>query len=213
MRLNKLLFCAALCVACTDPAQAPPDPDVLELPTSPVAKSARGNLRFKGPERLSTDFATALELRPESVCLELGMYPCTSVVHNVALGGVDPYGAGLYESPGVTATTTPLVVERVAWAACTQRVSTDLDNPSAAVIFRGIPLDGNKLANSDGPEVRGVIGLLTQRVFLRNPYRNELERYVRLAKDIEGAGNATPARAWMQSVCFAILSSAESVFY
>lgn len=213
MRLNKLLFCAALCVACTDTAQAPPDPDVLELPTTPVAKSARGNIRFKGPERISTDFAAALELQVESVCLELGLYPCTSVVHNVALGGVDPYGAGLYEASGVTATTTPLVVERVAWAACTQRVDMDLSNPSAAVIFRGVPLDGKKLANIEGPEVRGVIGLLTQRVFLRNPYRNELERYVRLAKDIEAAGNAEPARAWMQSVCFAVLSSAESVFY
>ncbi len=213
MRLNKLLMCAALCVACTDSAQAPPDPDVLELPATPVAKSARGNIRFKGPERLNTDFATALELRPESVCLELGLYPCTAAVHNVALGGVDPYGAGLYESPNATATTTPIVAERVAWTACTQRVSADLDNPSAAVIFRGVPLSGKKLGNVDGPEVRGVIGLLTQRVYLRNPYRNELERYVRLAKDIETTGNAEPARAWMQAVCFAILSSAESVFY
>jgi hypothetical protein len=48
---------------------------------------------------------------------------------------------------------------------------------------------------------------------LRNPYRNEVERYVRLATDIESTGNAEPARAWMQAVCFAILTSAESVFY
>ena len=85
--------------------------------------------------------------------------------------------------------------------------------PATAVIFRGVPLAGKKLASPDGPEVRGVIGLLTQRALLRNPYRNEVERYVRLATDIESTGHAEPARAFMQAVCFAILTSTESVFY
>ena len=30
---------------------------------------------------------------------------------------------------------------------------------------------------------------------------------------IETTGNAEPAKSWMQSVCFAILSSTESIFY
>ena len=92
-------------------------------------------------------------------------------------------------------------------------MDTDLAAPATAVIFRGVPLAGKKLASPDGPEVRGVIGLLTQRALLRNPYRNEVERYVRLATDIESTGNAEPARAFMQAVCFAILTSTESVFY
>jgi len=71
-----------------------------------LSNSARGNLRFKGPERLNSDVAAALELPPDAVCTELGMYQCTSAVHNVALGGVDPYGTGLYEPSGVTASTT-----------------------------------------------------------------------------------------------------------
>lgn len=202
--LSVALFC------CT---QTPSDPDVTELPTAPIAKSARGNIRFKGPERINTDFSAILELRPESVCLELGLYPCTSVVHNVALGGVDPYGAGVYESTGITASTTPIIVERIAWAACTQRVTSDLGNPDAAVIFKGIPLSDQKLANPDGAEVHAAMTQLVQRTYLRNPYRPEIDRYVRLAKDIEATGTATPAKDWMQSVCFAILSSAESVFY
>ena len=83
----------------------------------PVAASARGNLRFKGPERLNADVAQALELPATEVCKELGLYACTTVVHNVALGGVEPYGAGLYEASGITSATTPLVVDRVMWAA------------------------------------------------------------------------------------------------
>lgn len=217
MHRNQLLFVTVLALgigpSCADKVTAPPDPELLEPPSGPVARSARGNLRFKGPERINQDFAAALELRPDAVCLELGQYSCTGLVHNVALGGVDPYGPGLYESSGVTASTTPLAVERVAWAACTQRVDTDLATPAASVIFREVPLTGKKLASPDGAEVRGVIGLLTQRVLLRNPYRNEVERYVRLAKDIEFTGNTEPARAWMQAVCFAILTSTESVFY
>ena len=136
----------------------------------------------------------------------------SSQVHLVALGGVDPYGAGVYESSGITASTTPIIVDRIAWAACTQRVNSDIGNPDAAVIFRGIPLADQKLASPDGPEVHSAITQLVQRTYLRNPYRPEVDRYVRLAKDIEAAGTATPAKDWMQSVCFAVLSSAESVF-
>ena len=84
----------------------------------------------------------------------------------------------------------------------------------STAITSSVPgITGKKLASPDGPEVRGVIGLLTQRALLRNPYRNEVERYVRLATDIESTGNAEPARAFMQAVCFAILTSTESVFY
>lgn len=178
-----------------------------------LATSARGNLRFKGPDRLNSDVAAALELPTDAVCTELGMYQCTSAVHNVALGGVDPYGTGLYEPSGVTASTTPLVVERVAWSACIKRVTTDLANPAAAVIFQGIPLSGAKLAAPDGNPVRAAITQLTQRVFLREPTDSEVTRYIQLAKDIEATGNAEPARAFMQAVCFAVLSSAEAVFY
>ena len=179
----------------------------------PAASSARGNLRFKGPERLNADVAAALELPVAEVCKELGLYPCATAVHNVALGGVEPYGAGLYEASGITSATTPLVVDRIMWSACTKRVDLDLANLGAATIFRGLPLAGAKLNNPDGEEVRAAITQLVQRALLREPSELELGRYVQLARDIEATGNATPARAWMQSVCFAVLSSAEAVFY
>ena len=185
------------------------------LPPAPVGvtPSTRGNLRFKGPERLNTDIAAALELLADAVCTELGLYQCTTVVHNVALGGVDPYGTGLYESSGVTSLTTPLVVERIAWSACTTRVTADLAQPAAAVVFRDIAQSGDKLANPDSEPVRAAIAQLTQRALQRDPYANEVTRYVQLARDIQTLGQADPARAWMQAVCFAVLSSAEAVFY
>lgn len=179
----------------------------------PVAASARGNLRFKGPERLNADVAQALELPAAEVCKELGLYACTTVVHNVALGGVEPYGAGLYEASGITSATTPLVVDRVMWAACSKRADLDLANPAAAPIFTGLPLAGSKLQNPDGEEVRAAITRLVQRAVLREPSDAELSRYVQLARDIEATGNGNPARAWMQSVCFAVLSSPEAIFY
>lgn len=211
MHLNKYLGLVALSFACSETPPAA-DPDVQDPPMT-VAKSSRGNLRFKGPERIQNDFAAALELPAESVCKELGQYACTAVVHNVALGGVDPYGPGLYEASGITASTTPLVVERIAWAACGQRVELDLADAGKAVLFRGIALDGKKLASPDGAEAREAIVQLFQRVFLRKPYRTEIDRYVQLVREIEATGNAEPARAWMQSVCFAVLTSTESVFY
>jgi hypothetical protein len=78
------------------------------------ARSAKGNLRFKGDIRLTIDLAVALGLPFDQVCNELGQYACTYFVHPVALGGVDPYGKGIFESPTVTGVTTAVVVERVA---------------------------------------------------------------------------------------------------
>ena len=178
-----------------------------------VSNSSRGTLRFRGPVRLNTDIAAALELPADTVCTELGMYQCTSAVHNVALGGVEPYGTGLYEPSGVTSSTTPLVVERVAWSACTRRVTADFAELGAAGIFPGIKVNSAKLANPDAEEVRAAITQLVQRGFLREPTENEVVRYLQLARDIEATGNAEPARAWMQAVCFAVFSSAEAVFY
>jgi hypothetical protein len=211
------LFAALLVVSSACPGttvEAPPPVVVMESPdVGGLARSARGNLRFKGPERLTLDFSTALGLRPEDVCTELGLYQCATQVHNVALGGVDPYGPGLYEPSGVTAVTTSLVVDRIAWSACTKRVDLDLVAPGNAVVFRGLSLTGPKLTNTDGPDVTASIGALTQRALQRDPYASEVVRYEKLAREIEATGNAQPARAWMQATCFAVLSSAESVFY
>lgn len=177
------------------------------------ARSAKGNLRFKGNERLTIDYSVALSIPLLEVCNELGQYSCSFIVHPVALGGVDPYGKGLFEPPPVTGATTPLVVERVALAACVKRVTQDLATPANAVVFRSIPVTSGRLSNAQAPEVRLALTELAQRAWLRDPTEGELALMLQLNTDIEATGVAEPAKVWMQAACFAAFTSAESVFY
>ena len=177
------------------------------------AKSAKGNLRFKGNERLAIDYSVALGLPFDQVCKELGQYDCSLAVHAVALGGVDPYGHGLFEPSPVTGSTTPIVVERVALAACVKRVTLDLATPAAAVVFKSIPVTGGRLSNPQALEVRLALTELAQRGWLRDPTEAELALLLQLNLDIQATGVAEPAKTWMEAACFAVLSSAESVFY
>ncbi|NVJ05606.1 hypothetical protein HUW63_10230 [Myxococcus sp. AM001] len=179
-----------------------------------VARSTRNNLRFKGPERLTTDFAAALDVPPAGLCNELGQYPCATFVHTVTLGGVEPYQSGFYEPLPVTGVTTPIAVERMALAGCTQRVALDVSAPAAAVLFKGVGLDAQgRLEDRAGPPVRAAIQALYQRGLQRDAEAEEVDAWLQLAADIEAAGGARPGRDWMTAVCFAVLSSAESVFF
>lgn len=177
------------------------------------AKSAKGNLRFKGNERLTIDYSVALGIPFLEVCNELGQYSCSFLVHPVALGGVDPYGKGLFEPPPVTGATTPVVVERVALSACVKRVNLDLATPASALVFKAISVTNGRLTDPQSAEVRLALTELAQRAWLRDPTDAELAALVQLNTDIEATGVAEPAKVWMQAACFAAFSSAESVFY
>ncbi|TSC34530.1 hypothetical protein FOF48_03565 [Corallococcus sp. Z5C101001] len=178
-----------------------------------VAKSQKGNLRFKGPERLSLDLAQALELPAASVCNELGLYPCQNV-HGVALGGVDPYQHSVYETAPVTGATAPLAVERTVLSACNARVSLDVSAPAAAVVFKDVALTADgKLADAASPAVATAMTSLVRRAWLRDPTQEERDALVRLAGDVAATGAARPGVAWMQASCLAVFSSAEAVFY
>jgi hypothetical protein len=110
--------------------------------------------------------------------------------------------------------TTPIAVDRVALAACVRRVTLDVTTPADAVIFGGIELDAQgRLANREGPQVKNAITALYQRALLRDPTEAEVDALSRLATDIEGSGSQTPGHDWMKAACFAVLSSAESVFF
>ncbi len=178
-----------------------------------ITRSAKGRLRFKGNERFTVDLAVGLGGTVDQVCKELGQYDCSFFVHPVALGGVEPYGVGLYEPPSVTGATTSLVVERVVLSACTARINADLSNPAGALIFKGVPVSGGKLSAVDGPGVRALIVDLAQRGWLRDPSEAEVAELVQLARDVEVAQPNDAAKQWMQAACFAVFSSAEAVFY
>lgn len=176
-----------------------------------IAKSEKGALRFKGDVRLSSDLAAGLSLPVDSLCKELGQYACTSFVHVIALGGVDPYGKGFYEGLPQTGSTTPNVVDRVVLSACTARVQADLGG--SAVIFKNIAMSGDRLSDANSPAVRAAITELANRAWLREPSENEVQSLIALNADIEASMVATPGIAWMQASCFAVFSSSEFLFY
>lgn len=179
-----------------------------------LAKSAKGNIRFKGDVRFTAELSQILQLGAPELCSELGMYPCTTYVHVVALGGVDPYGKGLFEAPPTPGVAAPVVVDRVVLSACAARVQKDLATPSTAVIFKSIPLTSDgKLVDSLGQPVRNAITELSRRAWLREVSVDELGELTDLALQIQRTGVANPGVQWMQAACFAVLTSTEAVFY
>lgn len=193
------------------------DPEVSPTPTPPVqdtAQSEKAELRFKGDLRITRDFSSALGLDESELCAELGQYSCTGNVHKVALGGVDPYVGGVYERNYDSGVTAPLIVERVALAGCAQRVEEDFADPTGALIFRNLDLDGNgALVEPGALEVDQAITTLTRRAWLRDPRGNEIQHMRTLYLQIEAAGETEPARQWAVSACMVVLTSMETLFY
>ncbi|ATB43454.1 hypothetical protein CYFUS_008934 [Cystobacter fuscus] len=218
----RVLLLSSACVLSACPSPSPSGPDAGTPPpadagtgsSGDVAPSSRNNLRIMNPEQLTAHFASALSLPPEQVCNELGQYSCASHAHTVALGGVEPFGVGLYEPLKTTGATTPNVIDRMALAACARRVSLELTTPGEALLFKGIELDARgRLTHREGAPVRDAIASLYQRALLRKPTRTEVDTLSQLATRVESMGSQTPGRDWMTLACFTVLSSAESVFF
>lgn len=179
-----------------------------------LAVSAKGVVRFKRNIRLTVDFAQALGLTGAEVCNELGQYPCTTAVHALNLGGVDPYGSGLYEPLPFSGVTTPIATDRVALAACSTRVTRDLATPAFGVIYKLINIDGaGKITNLEGSEVNLALDTLYQRTLLRDPTPQEKTHLKQLYADIVASGKPDPGRSWMILSCFAVTTSVEFLFY
>ena len=219
--LLRVLLLSSSCVLFACSSSSPSEPNAGPPPAEPgtdspgaVDPSSRDNLRFMNPEQLTAHFSAALSLPPEQVCNELGQYPCATYAHNVVLGGVEPYDIGFYEPLTVTGATTPNVIDRMALAACARRVSLDVTTPGEAILFKGLELDARgSLVNREGAPIHDVITSLYQRALMRDPTETEVGALSRLVSQIEATGSQTPGRDWMTGVCFAVLSSAESVFF
>ncbi len=215
IRLPYVVALSGFLVAC--PSATSPVADsgtVVEEPDTNVAKSSKAVLRFKGPERLENDIAQALGLDPAKVCAELGLYSCTSVVHTVSLGGVEPYASGVYDTPPFTGVSASSAVDRVTLSACRQRVEADLTTPAEALIFKDIELTpAGAVKDINSTPVRNALDMLYQRVLLRKPRQSEVQLLKALAPDIEALGGARAGADWMLMTCFATLSSTESILY
>ena len=171
----------------------------------PASNKAR--VKFKGNDRLRNEFARMLDLDPAIVCTELGLYSCTHLVHQVALGGSEPYGLGLNEPLPFTTITTPLAVDRLALSACRTRVDLDLATPSTAFIYKGA------LADADGDDVAAAIDLLYKQALIRPPQEDEIESLRQLHRDVEALGGTNTVRDWAIGSCFAVSTTMEQLFY
>lgn len=188
---------------------APPDQGV-------VSPSLHPQVKFKRSQRLQNDIARALDIAPDQVCNELGLYSCTQEVHRVALGGVAAYDMGLFEPLPSTALTTPMAVERVAMAACVTRADQDLSAGPAgeALIFAHLDIDERgRLANIQDHAVADAIDTLYKRALQRRASAREIAHLRRLYREIESRAGAQPARDWAVLSCFAVLTTMEQLFY
>ncbi len=215
-RAVTLALALTLSAGCADettpfPPETPPTgtegPEAEEPPTSPTPR-----VRFKGPKRLNLELARILGFDEGEVCQELGEFDCF-LVHNVALGGADPFGVALYSPSETSTATTPLAVERVVLAGCIERAKRDLTSNGSALIFKDIAVTDGKLDPASAG-VSAAIATLYTRTMQRHPTESELAHMVGFYGDIEASGETdTPAQDWAALSCFSVLTSLESLFY
>ncbi len=184
--------------------------DTTTTGTAPgMARSDKAQVRFKRDVRLRNDFAQALGLDGDALCVELGQYDCVGEVHGVALGGLRPYDLGINEHPRETGVTAPLVVERIALSGCAERVKRDFDGER---LIYDVPLSGDALADPRGTEAAASITTLYRRALARDPRSSELAHHLSFYDAVASESDA-PARDWAVLTCFAVLTSSESLFY
>lgn len=180
----------------------------------PEFASRKSNLRFKGGARLQLEFSRILDLPTDQLCAELGIYDCLDRIHTVSLGGVEPYVANIYEAFEATSANAPLVVERVALAACVRRVDLDLASADP-VIFADLSITADgRLENPAGLGPAAAVHALFTRALLRVPSPEDIADLIALYRDLEASDETeAPARDWAVLTCLATLTSLESLFY
>lgn len=234
LHLSAWLIVAAGSVAClADPvgpvtgldATVTPDgsligPDgSIDLPDGGVVadqlpESEKARVQFKRERRLVSDFSAALGLPAGEVCKELDRFDCFQIVHNVSIGGVDPYNLGIFDPLEETTKTTPIAMERIALTGCRNRVDLDFGAPSDAVIFKNLGVDGDgALADVNAASVDEAIDALYRRFVLRNATPEEREEIRGFYAQVTESGDTRPARSWAILTCFMVSTGVESLFY
>lgn len=227
LRFSRLALAAVTCLALTatvgcgdddDPVDlktdgsggdtGTPPPDDPGPPTSP-----KPNVKFKTGAKLRQELARALSLPQDELCKELGAFDCFAI-HNIALGGTDPLGAGLYEPLSATTASTPIAVERVTLAACQQRMDIDLASPESAVILRDVPIADGRISDLESDGVTHFVDALYQRGLSRRAKPHEIDALRELYGEMEAANKSDAlARDWATLSCMAVLTTMESLFY
>lgn len=166
--------------------------------------SVRGDLKMKRWRQIHLDLQGALELTPDQICHETGIYDCR-VLHNVPLGGINIEN-GLFRPVDGLSVSTGLAVERFVMQACANRAAEDLllDEP---VIFTLAP-DATDIERT---EADALVTDLYRRFLARDPLPTELDAVVSLHEGIVADGGRNLEWAWM--ACFSIGTTTEALLY
>jgi hypothetical protein len=194
--------------ACTDEskggvASAP-------VPTERVAASRQARVKYKSGARYANDLAAALDLPRDAVCRELGRYDCVDEVHRIVLGGVEPYTLGVRDPLPSIAVTAPIAQDRVALAACTERIERDLA-ASEPVFLTTLDVD----APTPG-QLEATARRFYDRILRREATPDEvsaLAQFHSTVTDEPGESRATATRDWAILSCFMVATTLESIFY
>ncbi len=206
------LLAAALAIACsTGPGSDDGDhsDESGDEESEPQVEPAQApNLQWKRASALEQDLMRALELEADQVCLEVGTAPCISEVHQVALGGHDPFDLGLYESLDAPLTTSPIALDRVVLSACGNRVA--LDRQGSALVFDQLALD-EPAPSAEDERVAATITALYRRLLARDPLPSEIELVAGLTVDDQGEPVA--GHEFASLACYTIGTTSEFLFF
>jgi hypothetical protein len=200
-------FLTAVCACTNEPKDVgPSDP----VPTERVAPSRQARVKYKSGARYARDLATALELPRDAVCRELGRYDCVDEVHRIVLGGVEPYTLGVREPLPSIAVTAPIAQDRVALAACTERIERDLA-ASEPLFLTTVDVD----APTPG-QLEETARRFYDRILRREATPAEVSAVAQFHStviDEPGESRAAATRDWAILSCFMVATTFESIFY
>lgn len=180
------------------------------VPTEQVAASRQARMKYKSGARYANDLAAALDLQRGAVCRELGLYDCVDEVHRIVLGGVEPYTLGVREPLPSLGVTAPIAQDRVALAACTQRIDRDLA-ASEPVFLTTVDVD----APTPG-ELEATARRFYDRILRRDATSDEVSALAQFHSTVTnepGESRATATRDWAILSCFMVATTLESIFY
>ena len=186
-----------------EPADVP-DADTGD-PEPTMATSTRNDLRWKRAAAIHKDLMRALDLDELQVCAELDIFACVQI-HQIALGGNEPFNLGLYEPVAIPMATTPGAVDRMVLAACSNRAWLDSQGP--ALVFTSLDLDAESV-DPDDENLEAQIVLLYRRLLSRDPLPQEVAA---ITDGLLGTERSLSALEFAKLACFAIGSTTEFIF-
>jgi hypothetical protein len=179
------------------------------VPNEQIAPSRRPRVKYKSGARYASDLATALEIERDAVCRELGQYDCVDQVHRIVLGGVEPYTLGVRDPLPSIAVTAPIAQDRVALAACTERITRDLAG-SEPLFLKKIDL-----GEPTRKELEATAKRFYDRILRRAATSDEVSALTQFHSTVtdETSDSVTATRDWAVLSCFMVATTLESIFY